>query len=143
LDRNSWGAFLTPGVPFDTLETKEAHPREIPRLLDIARKRYAVTCADLSGATQMAALEILRHSDWIFVVAPSDIASLGMARFKAEWLRSLNLGENSGLLMNRVPKGAAIPDAETLTGLPVCALVDYAVEMDRLAAWLAAPRRAA
>jgi hypothetical protein len=143
LDRQSWGAFLTPGVPFDTLESKEAHPREIPRLFAHARLRYSVTCADLSGATQMAALEALRHSDWIFVIAESDAASLEMARYKAEWLRSLDLEENCGLLLRRVPGGAAVPEAEALTGLPVCALVDYAVQMERLAAWLAAPSRAA
>jgi hypothetical protein len=140
LDRQSWETFLTPGDPFDTLETREAHPREIPRLLAHARAKYGVTCADLSGATQVAALEMLRHSDWIFVVAASDAVSLEMARYKAEWLRSLKLVENSGLLIHRVPGGADAPEAENLVGLPVCALLDQAEELDRLALWLAAPR---
>jgi hypothetical protein len=140
LDRQSWGAFLSPGVPFDTLETREAHPREIPRLLDHARAKYGITCANLTGSTQVAALEMLRHSDWIFLVAASDAVSLEMARYKAEWLRSLNLVENSGLLIHRVPGGADASEAEKLTGLPVCALLDDAAELDRLAVWLAAPR---
>lgn len=140
LDRKSWGAFITPGQSFDTLETREAHPREIPRLLDHARMRYGVTCVDLTGATQVAALEMLRHADSIFVVAASDAASLKMANYKAEWLRSLQLEQNSALLIQRVPGGVAVPDAEDLTGLPVCALVDQTAELDRLAAWLSAPR---
>jgi hypothetical protein len=63
-----------------------------------------------------------------------------MARYKAEWLQSLDLEENSGLLVHRVPGGAAVHEAEDLTGLPVCALVDETEDLDRLAAWLAAPR---
>jgi hypothetical protein len=144
LDRESWGVFLSPGTPpgtpFDTLATREAHPREIPRLLDHARAKYGVTCANLTGATQVAALEMLRHSDWIFLVAASDALSLERARYKAEWLRSLNLAGNSGLLMHCVAGGAGVSEAEELTGLPVCALLDHAEELDRLAVWLAAPR---
>ena len=138
LDRQSWGAFLTPGVPFDTLEAREAHPREIKRLLNHARSQYRVTCADLSDAKQVAALEMLRHADWIFVVSGSDKPSLEMAKYKAAWLRSLDLEENSGLLVHRVPGGAGVAECEDISGLPVCALVDNNQELDRLAMWLAA-----
>jgi Flp pilus assembly CpaE family ATPase len=140
LDRQTWGAFLTPGFPFDTLETREAHPREIHRLLDRARMQYGITCADLTDAKQVAVLEMLRAADWIFVVSGSDAASLEMAKYKAEWLRSIDLEANSGLLLHRVPGGVSAPEAEDITGLPVCALVDRTEELNRLAAWLAAPR---
>jgi hypothetical protein len=141
LDRHSWGAFLTPGIPFDTLEAREAHPREIQRLLHHARTQYTVTCADLTDAKQVAALEMLRHADWIFVVSGSDTPSLDMAKYKAAWLRSIDLEENSGLLVHRVPGGAGVAEAEDITGLPVAALVDNNQELDRLALWLSATQR--
>ncbi len=66
LDGRTWGAFVTPGDVFDTLEAREANPRHISRLLDHARTRYQITCADLSEAKESAALEVLRHADSIF-----------------------------------------------------------------------------
>src|SRR5262245_27241686 len=97
LDQESWRSILTLGVPFDTLETKEAHPREIQRLLDHARSQYRITCGDLTDANHLASLELLRKADWIFIVSGSDSTSLAMAKYKADWLRSLGLEENSGL----------------------------------------------
>jgi hypothetical protein len=84
---------------------------------------------------------MLRHADWIFVVSSSDTPSLEMAKYKAAWLRSIDLEENSGLLVRRVPGGAGVAQAEDITGLPVCALVDQAEELDRLATWLSATHR--
>src|ERR1700722_20825605 len=66
LDGRTWGAFLRSNTDvFDTLEAREAHPRNIHRLLDHARGPYHVTCADLSEARESSALEVLRHSDSI------------------------------------------------------------------------------
>src|SRR5271155_1845761 len=92
LDGRTWGAFLRSqnGV-FDTLEAREAHPRNIRRLLDHARGRYQVICADLSEARESSALEVLRNSDSIFLVTNSDQASLDLAAYRAAWLRSMDL----------------------------------------------------
>lgn len=136
LNRNTWGAFLRREESFDTLEAREAHPSDIGQVLDHGRRRYHVVCADLTEAKQVTALEVLRHSDSIFLVTASDAASLEIARFKAAWLRSLGLEENSGLLLCRTPDGAGASAAEEATGLPVCALVDCREDLDRLAAWL-------
>ena len=136
LNRNTWGAFLRREECFDTLEAREAHPSDIRQVLDHGRYQYQVVCADLTEAKQVAALEVLRNSDSIFLVTGSDPASLEIARFKAAWLRSLGLEENSGLLLCRTPEGVGASAAEEATGLPVCALVDCGEELVRLAAWL-------
>ena len=136
LDRRTWGAFVRQEECYDTLEAREAHPARIAEVLDHGRSQYQIVCADLTEAKQTAALEVLRHSDSIFVVSGSDAASLEMVRVKAAWLRSLGLDENSGLLLHRTPGGARPDAVEEKTGLPVCAVVDCGEELARLAAWL-------
>jgi hypothetical protein len=138
LDGHSWGAFITPGETFDTLEAREAHPREIRRLLDVASRRYTVTCADLTQAKEVVALEVLRRSDAIFLVSTSDLASVNLVQFKVAWLQSLELEQNCGLILLRVPGGVSAPAAEELTGLPVCALLDDDTNVDHFAAWVRA-----
>jgi hypothetical protein len=140
LDGHTWGAFVTPGQTFDTLEAREAHPREIRHLLDRARRLYKVTCADLTEAKEVASLEVLRQANGIFIVSSSDAASLELVRYKTEWLRSIDLEANTGLLLHRAPGGLSVPEAEERTGLAVCSVVDTSEELGRLAAWLAAAR---
>lgn len=140
LDGQTWGAFVTHGEWFDTLEAREAHPREIRRLLEHARDRYGVTCADLTGAKEVVALEALRQADSIFVVSTSDGPSLNLAHYKAEWLRSIDVEQKCGLLLHRVPGGASPQEAEEITGLPVCAVVDGPQDLQHLAGWLGSVR---
>jgi len=140
LDSHTWSTFVTPGESFDTLEGREAHPRAIRRLMERARELYNVTCADLTEAKEVVALEVLRHSDSIFIVSSSDPASLDMVKYKARWLRTIDLGHNSGLLLRRVAGGASAAEAEERTGLPVCATVDSGEQLRNFAAWLAATR---
>jgi Flp pilus assembly CpaE family ATPase len=139
LDGRTWGAFLrSHGQGFDTLEAREAHPRNIERLLDHARGRYHATCADLSEARESSALEVLRHSDSIFLVTNSDPSSIELARYRAAWLRSMDLEDRSALLLHRLAGGVSGAEAEDRTGLPVCAAVDSVKELRNLAGWLAA-----
>jgi hypothetical protein len=142
LDGRTWGAFVTPGEAFDTLEAREAHPREIRRLLDHARRLYNVTCADLTEAKQVVSLEVLRQADGIFIVSASDAASLDIVRYQVAWLRSIDLESHSGLLLNRVPGGLSVAEVEERTGLPVCAVVDTGADLRRLADWLGAAYQA-
>jgi hypothetical protein len=140
LDGQTWGAFVTPGEAFDTLEAREAHPREIRRLLDHARRLYKVTCADLTESKEVVSLEVLRQADAIFIVSSTDAASLEIVRHRAAWLRSIDLEDRSGLLLHRVGGGYSVLEAEELTRLAVCSVVDTGEELGRLAAWLAAAR---
>jgi aromatic ring-cleaving dioxygenase len=146
LDGRTWGAFVTHGECFDTLEAREAHPREIGRLLEHARQQYQVVFADLTQAKEVVALEVLRQADYILVVSTSDAPSLNLVRYKAAWLRSLELDQNCGLLLHQVPDGEGAPEAEERTGLPVCALIDTPADIRQFALWLGSaetePRRA-
>ncbi len=139
LDGRTWGAFVKQGEIFDTLEAREAHPRNIRRLLDFSRSKYHVTCADLSEAKESSALEVLRHSDSIFLVSNSDRESIELCRYRAAWLRSMDLEDRSGILLNRVRGGLSGAEAEDRTGLPVSATVTNERELQSLAEWLAAP----
>ena len=139
LDGRTWGAFLRSHDVFDTLEAREAHPRDILRLLDHARGPYHVTCADISEAKESSALEVLRHADSIFLVTNSDRSSIDSARYRTAWLRSMDLEDRSALLLHRVAGGVSGAEAEDRTGLPVCAAVDDHRELRLLSEWLAAP----
>jgi hypothetical protein len=61
-----------------------------------------------------------------------------MAREKRKWLQSLDLGDQCALLLDRVPGGLTSEQAEDLTGLPMCSLVDRPEYLERLAGWLIA-----
>jgi hypothetical protein len=143
LDGKTWGAFLYPheADAVDVLEAREVHPRQLAQALDYARENYAFVCADLTGAKQAHALEVLRASDGIFLVANSSPASLAGVRAKVAWLRSIDLGECCGLLLERVAKGASASEAEDLTGLPVSSLIENEKQIGQLACWLAVNHR--
>jgi len=143
LDGRTWGAFVTSGEAFDTLEAREAHPCEIPRLLDHARCLYNVTCADLTEAKEVVSLEVLRQADGVFIVSDSDAASLEIVRLRAEWMRSIGLEGDSGMLLQRVSGGLSVPEAEERTGLPVCSVVDTSEQLELLATWLGSSQRSA
>ena len=139
LDGRTWGAFVVGEEHYDRLEVREAHPRSIGSLLDHARSRYQVTCADLSEAKESSALEVLRRADSIFLVANSDERSIEQARYRSAWLRSMDLEERSAVLLHRVKGGADGAVVEERTSLPVCASVDSKRDMRHLADWLARP----
>ncbi len=138
LDGRTWGTFTRTGETFDTLEAREAHPREIRRVLDRARRLYTVTCADLTESKEVASLEVLRQADAIFIVSSSDAASLEIVRQRAAWLRAIHLQDRCGLLLHRADGGFSLPEAESRTGIAVRSLVDTPEELGRLAAELAA-----
>ena len=97
-----------------------------------------MVCADITEAKESHSLETLKASECIFIVSHSDRASLEMAREKREWLQSIDLSEQCGLLLDRVPGGVSSEQAEDITGLPMCSLVDRGEYIERLAGWLVA-----
>jgi Flp pilus assembly CpaE family ATPase len=137
LDGRTWGAFVTQVDGLDILDARETHPRQLGRLLDHARQKYSTICANLTGAREPHALEVLRVSDAIFLVTDSGRASMEGVREKAEWLRSIDLSDRVGLLVRRSPGGPAADEIEDITGLPVCSLIETDVQMAQFARWLA------
>lgn len=138
LDGVTWGAFLFDSRGIEVLDAREVYPRQLKRVLEYAQQKYKIICADVTGAKEAHSLETLRSSECIFIVSHSDRASLEMAREKREWLQSIDLADQCGLLLDRVPGGLSVDMAEEITGLPMCSLVDRAEYIERLAGWLVA-----
>jgi Flp pilus assembly CpaE family ATPase len=138
LDGHTWGALVSDVDGVTVLEANEVHPQQLRPVLEYARSHYSVVCADLTSARESFALEVLRASDGIFLVAGSDPQSLEGARDKRDWLRSLDLADRCGLLLSREREGANPSEAEEITGVPVCSLIETEKQIDNLAAWLAA-----
>jgi hypothetical protein len=138
LDGRTWGALVSNHDGVDVLEAGEVHPRQLAQVFDYAREKYSIVCADLAGAKEASALAVLRASEGIFLVATSDKASLAGVREKDAWLRSIDLSERCGVLLERVPGGAHAGDVEDLTGLPVSSLIESQRQISQFAGWLAA-----
>jgi hypothetical protein len=138
LDGQTWGAFVFDSHGVEVLDAREVYPRQLGRVLHYAQQKYRVVCADITEAKEAHSLETLRASECIFIVSHSDRASLEMAREKREWLKSMDLSDQCGLLLDRVKGGLSADQAEDITGLPMCSLVDRPEYIERLAGWLAA-----
>ncbi len=142
LDARTWGALVSEVDGLGVLGARQVHPRQVGQLLEYARDYYAVVCADLTHARESHALEVLRVSGGIFLVANSDHSSLQGVREKIAWLRSMDLDDRCGLLLARDPKGVSPREAEDLTGVPVCSLIDTGEQLAQLAMWLASANKA-
>jgi hypothetical protein len=138
LDGHTWGAFVFDSHGVEVLDAREVYPRQLRRVLEYAQQKYRVVCADVTEAKEAHSLETLRASECIFIVSHSDRASLEMAREKREWLQSIDLADQCGLLLDRIPGGVTSEEAEEITGLPMCSLVDRPEYLERLAGWIVA-----
>jgi hypothetical protein len=138
LDGRTWGAFVSEVDRMQVLNAREVPPRHLEPLLDYCRANYSIVCADLTGAQESHALPVLRASDAIFLVSGSDGASIEGIRDKMEFLRSVDLAERCGILLEHTPHGVNADHVEDLTGAPVCSLIETAQHIDQLANWLAA-----
>jgi Flp pilus assembly CpaE family ATPase len=136
LDERTWGAFVSEVDGIPVLNAREVEPRQLGRLIDYARRHFHIVCADLTGARESHAAEVLRAADSVFLVTGSDGPSLEGVRQKLEWLRSLNLADECGLLLEHTPHGVTAADAEEITGVPVCSVVETAAQIEQLATWL-------
>jgi hypothetical protein len=137
LDQRTWGAFVSEVDCIPVLNARDVHPRHLARLLDYARRHFHIVCADLTGAGDAHASEILRAANSIFLVTGSDPVSIASVGRKMEWLKSRNLPTDAGLLLEHTPNGITASEAEEQTGVPVCSLVENSRQVDQLANWLA------
>jgi hypothetical protein len=138
LDGHTWGAFVFDSRGLEVLDAREVYPRQLRRVLEYAQRKYRIVCADVTEAKEAHSLETLRTSECIFIVSHSDRASLEMAREKRLWLKSIDLADQCGLLLDRVPGGVTADEAEEISGLPMCSMVDRPEFIERLAGWLVA-----
>ena len=136
LDGRTWGAFVSHVDGIEVLNAREVHARQLAGLFDYAREHYDFICADLTGAKEAHGLEVLRASEAIFLVATSTHSSLEGVCEKSSWLHQIDLGERCALLLERVPNGVSAAEAEDITGLPVCSLIESDAQIRQLALWL-------
>ena len=141
LDGHTWGAFVFESNGIEVLDAREVYPIQLRKVLEYAQRKYRIVCADVTDARESHYVDTLHASECMFIVSHSDYASLEMAREKKKWLQSLDLGEQCGLLLDRVPGGLTSEQAEDFTGLPMCSLVDRPEYIERLAGWLVAEEK--
>ncbi len=138
LDGRTWGAFASRVDDVEVLNAREVHARQLGPLLSYAREHYRVVCADLTEAKEAHALEVLRASEAIFLVANTSHTSLEGVCEKVSSLRQIDLGERCGLLLDRAPGGVSLEEAEEITGVPLCSLTESGAHIEQLARWLLA-----
>ena len=140
-DGRVWGGLVTEVDGLGVLGARDVQPRQLGQLIESAREYYAFVCADLSEAKEPHQLEVLRASDGIFLVSNSDRASLLAVREKSESMRLIGSSERCGLLLTRDPNGVSASEAEDITGVPVCSLIDTPAQIEVFAGWLASSAR--
>jgi hypothetical protein len=138
VDFRTWRSLVSQLDGLDVLDAPEIDPAQLRQLLEYTRESYAVICANLAYSRKPAAMEVMRASDAIFLVADSDPVSLAKASEKAEWMRSMGLADQCGLLLRKTPRGVNPNEAEECTGIPLCSLIDSAGQLEQLAVWLSA-----
>jgi hypothetical protein len=136
LDGHTWGSFVTQRDGLDVMDAPEVHPRRLGPLLEYARQSYNIISAYLTDARAAQSLELLRASEVIFMVSDSARTSLEAVQEKMVWLRSINLEDRCALLLTRQPGGVGPVEAERITGLPVCSLVETRQQIVQLSRWL-------
>jgi hypothetical protein len=109
----------------------------------VAEQLNRTLAEGLGGSVQPVAIvcakdAALDASEAIFIVADSSRGSLNSAREKISGLRSADLLERCALLLYRVPGGVTISEAEDITGLPLCSLVETEYQIAQLGRWLLA-----
>ena len=143
LDGKTWGAFVSHVDGVQVLNAREVMARQLGPLLNYARRNYQVVCADLTAAKEDHAREVLAASAAIFVVSTASRASLESACEKISWLDRAGLADRCGLLLEHCPHRVSTQDAEDVTGLPLCSLVDTDEQIAHFATWLMASTVAA
>ena len=98
---------------------------------------FTITCADLSQANPGQEWLAVNQSEAVFIVSATDPASMADACEKAAWLRAIKLDESCGLILLSTSGGASAREAEEITGLPVCALLQKDADVEQLARWIA------
>ena len=132
------GAIVTERDGIDVLEAPDVNPRELAPLLQNTRENYVITCVDLTGAREDQTQEVLRVSEAIFIVAGSARASLEGVRETLASIQGIeDVGDRCALLLLRDSGGVNAADAEEITGLPLCSLVDSPEHIAQFARWLA------
>lgn len=144
MDDPIWMRMVTPVGRVDVL--RAGRPREydaqLPpdfasELVSFARRQYPTVCLDLSGHFDKISVDVLQHSNKIFLVTTPELAALYAARRAMETLAGINLRDRVHIILNRsdsqrINQG----QVEELLGTEIYAAIpnDYQAVQDALTA---------
>ena len=128
-----WNQFVAHHGDLDVITGGRYNPRhpvgpvQVKQLLECAKDRYGIICADLTGNTESYSLEIMRRSTRIFMVTTADPASIRLSQERFQFLERLGLGKRVGVLLNRFANHASLAAGRVSTeiGAPVLAEFDF------------------
>jgi len=129
LEPELWGRLVTSVNHLDVLHAGrvtpnlQIEPADVRNLIHFVRLLYSAVCFDLSGNLEKYSLEVMQQSNRVLLVCTPEIPSLHLAREKLQVLRSLNLQDRLGVVLNRVHKRPIFgkQEVEDLLGVPVIA----------------------
>ncbi|MBL8175075.1 MAG: hypothetical protein JNK48_10420, partial [Bryobacterales bacterium] len=144
MDDAIWMRMVTPVGRVDVL--RAGRPREydsqLPEefaseLVGFARRQYQTVCLDLSGHFDKISVDVLQHSNKIFLVTTPELAALYAARRSMELLDTLHLKDRVSIILNRANSQKINQgQVEELLGKEVYAAIpnDYQAVQDSLTA---------
>ena len=127
MDEQLWAQLVRTREKLDVLGAGHLRPglrieaSQVHKLLDYARRAYTAICVDLSGNLEKYSIEVMQESKLIFLVTTPEVPALHLARSKANFMTSQDLGDRVRLILNRTGKRDTITreTVEKLIGLPV------------------------
>jgi pilus assembly protein CpaE len=127
LDDGVWGDLISPAGGIDVLPSgpiqRSFHFAEgaVRRLVEFSARKYKSVCVDLSGGFDPFVIELLPECKRILLVVQPDLPTVYLAREKVAFLRSMDLEERVGIILNRWHREACltIADIESALGLPI------------------------
>ncbi|MEO5926527.1 MAG: hypothetical protein ABIR70_22105 [Bryobacteraceae bacterium] len=127
LDEESWSRLVKTVGNIDLLLSRPGEvgdvnsARYVGPLMEFAQRNYTTILADLPDTLDPHSLAVLHQADQIFLVATPELASLRLAKLKADTLRKLDLEARSHLLLNRNTNrlGLSTADIENAVGMEV------------------------
>ncbi|MEQ1948823.1 MAG: hypothetical protein ABL995_16655 [Bryobacteraceae bacterium] len=127
MDENLWPQLVTRINGLDVLHAGSINPNyridpsRLQTLLEFLRRNYKVLCADLSGNLERYSLELMHEAKMVVLVCTPEVPSIHLAREKLMFLKSIDLTNRIGVVLNRVHKKPlfSTKQVEELLGVPV------------------------
>ncbi len=135
MDEGLWPQLVTSIRTLDVLHAGQINPSlrveptQIRNLVQFLRRNYTSLCFDLSGNLERYSIELMHESKNVLLVCTPEIPSLHLAREKLQYLRTVDLGESTSIVLNRMSKKPLFTAAQVaeILGVPVIATItnDY------------------
>ncbi len=135
MDEHLWPQLVTSIGKLDVLHAGQINPgiridpSQIRNLVAFLRRNYTALCFDLSGNLERYSIELMHESKRVLLICTPEIPSLHLAREKLQFLRTLELGSRTAVVLNRLSKKPLFTKSQVaeIVGVPVVATVtnDY------------------